>query len=63
MCSYSMASAHVIFEVNQTKGGCQLGRKVVHHNYKNDLTLTFLKGTMFFAHFAKSKFVPVFTKG
>ena len=33
MCSDSVASAHVIFEVKQTKikGGCLLGIKVVLH--------------------------------
>ena len=32
---------HKKFEINQTKikGGCQLGRKVVTHNSKNDLSL------------------------
>ena len=41
MCSNSMASAHVDFEVNQTKikGGFQSGRKVVTHNSKSDLPL------------------------
>ena len=41
MCCNSMAIAHVIFEVNQTKikGGCQSGRKVVTHNSKSDLPL------------------------
>ena len=41
MCSNNMANAHVTFEVNQTKikGGCQLGRKVVIHNYMSDLPL------------------------
>ena len=36
-----MASAHVIFEVNQTKikGGCQSGRKVVPDDSKSDLPL------------------------
>ena len=36
-----MTSAHVIFEVNQTKikGGCQSGRKVVPHDSKSDLPL------------------------
>ena len=48
MCSNSMASAHVIFEVNETKikGGCQPGRKVVPHDSKRDLPqvkTTFLK--------------------
>ena len=27
------------FEINQKKGGCQSGRKVVIHNSKSDLTL------------------------
>ena len=41
MCSYSMASAHVILEVNQTKikDGCQSVRKVLPHNSKSDLPL------------------------
>ena len=41
MCSNSMAIAHVIFEVTQTKikGGCQSGRKVVPHDSKSDLPL------------------------
>ena len=36
-----MASAHEIFEVNQTKvkGGCQSGRKVVPNDCKSDLPL------------------------
>ena len=41
MCSNSMASARVIFEVNLTKikGGCQSGRKVVSYNSKSELYL------------------------
>ena len=41
MCFNSMASAHMIFEVNQTKieGGCQSGRKLVPHDSKSDLPL------------------------
>ena len=40
MCSNSMASAH--FEVNQTKikGDSQSGRKVVPHNSKSNLPLS-----------------------
>ena len=43
MCSNSMASARVIFEVNLTKikGGCQSGRKVVSYDSKSDLPLDF----------------------
>ena len=36
-----MNSAHVIFEVNQTKirDGCQSGRKVITHDAKSDLPI------------------------
>ena len=39
---------HKKFEINQTKinGGYQLGRKVVTHDSKSDLRLTFLKVTV-----------------
>ena len=42
-----MATAHVIFEVNQTKikGGCQSGRKVAPHNSNSDLPLIKMKKT------------------
>ena len=38
-----MASAHVIFQVNQIKikGVCQSERKVVTHNSKSDLPLAY----------------------
>ena len=50
MCSNSVAGAHVIFEVNQTKikVGCQSGRKVVTHNSKSDLPPGSKLGMAFF---------------
>ena len=44
MCSNSVNSAHVIFEVNRTKikGGCQSGRKVVTHDSKSALPLVYI---------------------
>ena len=55
-----MASAHMIFDVNQIKikGGCQSGRKGVPHDSKSDLPLKYKTKGVKFPFKKKQKEIP-----